>query len=608
MNGNIFGDRYRIEEKIGAGGMAEVFRAFDTTLNRTVAVKILHPQYAGEQNSIDRFKREAQAAANLNQPNIVNVYDWGAEGKTYYLVMEYLEGQNLKDVISSRGALPPNMIIEIGRKVAAALQAAHNNSIVHRDIKPHNIFITDQNEVKVTDFGIARSIAANVTQTSTVLGTAHYLSPEQAQSEEVGAASDIYSLGVVLYEMATGRVPFEGDSPVSVALKHIQQNAKWPSELNPDLPANLEMVIRKAMAKEPSKRHHSAADLSEDLRKCALGMPIQHAVAENENDQTMVLPKIESETSSTGDDEPKPRRWWIALLAAALALVFVGSAVGTSALLNNMTRYKVPKLSGLTEKQAKKALGLSKLKLKVARSVFHETVGAKLIIDQDPAAGEELRSGETVTVRVSRGKEMRKIPDLTNKILNQATFDLSRLGLNIGEIRREFSDTITEDYVIIQDPPIGRTVAKGTYINLVISRGARPIQTPNLIGKGASEAQAIIENEGLISAKLEEFDEDEEAGVVITQSPAAGVPVDRGGTVTITVSKGPDLIGVPDVTGLESTAAKSKLENAGFSVTMSESVSAPDAHGRVVTQEPEGGAKARKKSSVTIWIGTEPDP
>lgn len=581
--------------------MAEVYRAFDTTLDRTVAVKVLHPHYAGEEDFVARFRREAQAAANLNQPNIVNVYDWGAENGTYFLVMEYLVGRNLKEVITSEGPLEPAKVVDIGRQVAAALQAAHKHEIVHRDIKPQNIIITDEGEVKVADFGIARSMAGNVTQTASIIGTAHYLSPEQAKSDRVGAASDIYSLGVVLYEMLTGRVPFVGDGPVAVALKHIQETPKMPSELIDDVPEELEAVINRAMAKDPAHRYRSAAELRDDLTRLAAGMPVRNA-AVDESDLTMVIPK----PLVPDEDREKPpgRGLKIAGLVFLLIALFIGSAFATNMALTRMAKIRLPDLAGLTVREARDLLG-DELKLKT-QETFDPKVAKGLIIKQSPDAGTELGRGRTVTVTFSKGTELVAVPGLRNKILNQASLAISKAGLEFGSIRRDFSETIAEDYVIVQDPPAGGRVAKGTFVNLVVSKGPRPQKTPNVSGKGIGEAKAIIANEGLTAVVQEAFDDDVPAGEVITQSPAAGVPINKGETVTISVSKGPKLFDVPDVKGDSQGDAKQKLEDAGFTLKVDESVSEPESYGLVVTQSPEADSQVEKGSLVTIWIGKEP--
>lgn len=605
MNEKIFGGRYRLEEKIGVGGMAEVYKAFDTTLDRTVAVKVLHPQYAAEEDFVARFRREARAAANLNQPNIVNVYDWGAENGTYFIVMEYLVGRNLKEVIAAQGALTPKQVIDIGRQVAAALQVAHKNGIVHRDIKPHNIMLTDDGEVKVTDFGIARSASSNATQTGAILGTAHYLSPEQAGGNDIGAASDIYSLGVVLYEMLTGQVPFTGEGPVAVAIKHIQEEPPPPSRINNNVPAKLEAIVIKAMAKDPAARYHSAADLREDLSRCADGLPVRAApVIDSENDRTIAMPRPVRERPQRPSGGRRAGK--IAAFVIGLALLFAASAWATTFFLGRVAKNVVPSLEGKTFAQAEDLASKNKLKVRIGAKVFDEKTASGLIIDQDPGAGEKLPEGGVISVRISKGKDLVSVPDLTGKFLNDAMRTISTLGLSVGPITRDYNESVEEDYVISSDPAVDARVSKGTNINLLVSRGPRPLKVPLLIGKTAEEARSTLASLGLVIHTEETNDDEVEAGRVMRQDPAQGVSIARGESVAVTISKGPLLVSIPSVVGANEDAAKAQLQDAGFVVQVKDGVSGPALYGKVITQKPEADTSARKGTTVTIWVGREP--
>ncbi len=605
MNNNkTFGGRYRIEEKIGVGGMAEVYKAFDTTLDRTVAVKVLHPQFAAEEDFVARFRREAQAAANLSQPNIVNIYDWGGENGSYYIVMEYLVGRNLKQIIADQGPLAPNLAADIARQVAAALQFAHKNGIVHRDIKPHNIVITDDGEVKVTDFGIARSSASNVTQTGAILGTAQYISPEQAKGEEVGAATDIYSLGIVLYEMLTGRVPFDGDSPVAVALKQVQEEPVSPRELNPNVPAELEAVTAKAMAKRPADRYRSATELRDDLGRAAQGLPVRTGGA-SDSEMTAVLPRPIRPEHGAGEERPR-RAGRVAAFVLALALLFAVSAWATNYLLGRMPTREVPALAGKTLEEAARLAQKSRLKIKVGERVFDEKTPAGRITGQTPAAGEKLATDGVISVIVSKGKDLVTVPDVTGKFLNDAMRIISNAGLRVGATPGDFNDQVDEDYVISHDPA-GRTrVAKGTYVSLLVSKGPRPLKVPLLVGKTIDEARSTLSSMGLDIHTDEVNDDEVETGRVIRQDPAQGVGIAKGESVSVTVSKGPSQVTVPSVVGLGEEAAKAQLQDAGFAVQVKNGVSGSDLYGKVITQKPDGESSAKKGATVTIWVGAAP--
>lgn len=600
MSKKIFSGRYQILEKVGSGGMAEVYRAFDTTLNRTVAVKVLHSQYAQEENFVTRFRQEAQAAANLNHPNIVNVYDWGAEGETYYIVMEYLVGRNLKEIIETQAPLPLSLIIDISRQVASALSFAHRRNIIHRDVKPHNIIITDDGEVKVTDFGIARSGTSTLTQTGSILGTAHYLSPEQAQGGEIGVASDLYSLGVVLYEMATGKVPFEGESPVAVALKQVHKAPLPPRQLNPDLPASLESVILRAMSKHPEDRYRSAEELREDLGRCAQGLPVQNVIPDGE--KTVVIPRVAP--VRTTPPEKKRSRVWLALVL--LFLLISGVSAWAITYYLRVTTTVVPKIVGEREDKAREILQKKKLKFKIGKRVFSSKVAVGLVISQDPAPGGKVKVNSTVAANVSRGREKISLPKLVGKSLDQATFAIAKADLNIGDIRRQYSEEVKEDFVIEQDPIAGTRVPKGTFVNLLVSKGPRPLKVPDLTGKTAPEAAAILGQMNLSMTKTEEFDDGVESGRVIRQNPSPGTSIEQGETVNIVVSKGPELVKVPNVIDLTEAEAKTQLEGLGFVVQVNQGISPPSSYGKVVSQNPEPEKEARKGSTVIIWVGQKP--
>lgn len=589
--------------------MAEVYKAFDTTLDRTVAVKVMHSQFAADEDFVARFRREAQAAANLNQPNIVNIYDWGSEAGTYYIVMEYLVGRNLKQIINEDGPLPPNVAIDISRQVAAALQFAHKNGIIHRDIKPHNIVMTDEGEVKVTDFGIARSMASNVTQTGAILGTAQYISPEQAKGDEIGAASDIYSLGVVIYEMLAGKVPFNGDSAVAVALKQIQETAPPLKELNKEVPDSLAAIVAKSMAKNPADRYQSAVELRDDLERAAEGLPVlANRETLSDSERTVVMPRPAGARSAGEPAKGKRNPWRIAAFIVLLLLLFAGSAWATSYYMSKIARNDVPDLSGKTLDEARTLAADNKLKVRVDERVYDDKVAAGLIVVQTPSEGEKMPDGGIIYVNLSRGKERVSVPDLEGKSQNQAMRIISDLGLRVGDITRDYNGRVDEDYVISSEPAFGAGVAKGTSISLLVSKGPKPLKVPLLVGETADEARSDLAALGLI-INVEEVNDDEvEVGKVISQDPAQGVPITKGDSVAVTVSKGPLTVSVPSVVDLDEETAKTTLQEAGFNIQTKTAVSGPKQVGKVVTQKPEAGTSANKGAAVTIWIGSAPNP
>lgn len=603
MDGTTYGGRYQIIEKVGSGGMAEVYRGFDSTLGRNVAIKVLHRQYAQEPGFVARFRHEAQAAAGLNHPNVVSVHDWGSEDDIYYLIMEFLNGRNLKEIIGERGPLSLELIVDIGRQVAAALQYAHKHNIIHRDVKPHNIFITDDGEVKVTDFGIARSGSSTLTQTGSVLGTAHYLSPEQAQGEEIGLTSDVYSLGVVLYEMATGRVPFEGDSPVAVALKHVHEMPTSPRSLNPDVPENLDSVILRAMAKHPADRYQSAAELREDLGRVTEGLPVNRVSPGG--DETVVIPRVTSRAPAQAAPPSRSRApVWLAV-GTLLALLLATASWGVMAYVRT-TNTKVPELVGKTETAARKAVKKSQLGLRVSGREFSDTVPKGEILAQSPDGGGQVPVGSVVSITVSKGKERIVVPALLRMTREQATFALAKANLSLGTIRREYSEDVEEDTVMDQAPSPGTRVDKNYPVDLWISRGPQPLKVPDLVGKTVDEALGLLRQQGLIVQRADQFDE-AAAGTVIDQSPADGVPIKRGEAVSITVSRGPETVEVPDVSGKLEAQAKAELEALGFTVVVKTGVSKPLEYGKVVNQNPAGKSQVRKNATVTIWVGAPAD-
>jgi eukaryotic-like serine/threonine-protein kinase len=542
----VLADRYEVEELLGQGGMARVFRGTDRVLNRSVAVKVLSPQFAGDDQFVARFRREAQAAAALNHPNIVSVYDTGDQGDVHYIVMEYVEGRTLRDAIRQEGPILPERASEIAQAVARALSSAHEAGLVHRDIKPGNIMLTRDGEVKVMDFGIARtSTGDTLTQTAAVLGTASYLSPEQAQGTAVDARSDIYSLGCVLYEMLTGRPPFTGDSPVAIAYKHVREDPVHPSNLNPDVPPSLDAVVMKAMAKNPENRYQTADELRQDLERASAGLPTVATPLLLADPTEVVTHQPEGTAVMTGvppDQEPeRKRRWWIAVLVILLlAALGVAAYFLVQALLPpEPTGVQVPNVVGETEDDATQTLEDAGFEVEVERE-FNDDVRRNEVFEQDPEAGERLERGETVTITVSRGERQVEVPDLEGQTVGEAQGTLADANLELGSVTNEASEA-EEGTIIDQDPGPGEQVQPGSPVNVTVSSGPETVVVPNVVCQDIDEAQATITGAGLgFDVTGERFSDECPEGTVAEQNPGGGAEVVRGTTVRVKESQGPE--------------------------------------------------------------------
>ena len=541
----VLGNRYEIQQVLGEGGMAKVFLGTDRVLSRTVAVKVLAPQYAEDQQFVARFRREAQAAAALNHPNIVSVFDTGSNGNVHYIVMEYVEGKTLQETLREESRLTPERSIEIGEAVARALSAAHAKGLVHRDIKPGNIMITREGQVKVMDFGIARATTSDtVTQTAAVLGTAAYLSPEQAQGETVDHRSDIYSLGVVLYEMLTGRQPFTGESPVSIAYRHVTEDPVPPSRLNPDVPEALDAIVMKAMAKSPDDRYQTAQELIDDLRRAAEGMPVA-AAAVLPGATTQVIDRASHTQVMTGpieeemEEEPGRRVGWIVFWTLLiLAVLGLASFFLVRALMSEPEPVVVPNVVGFNRAAAVQTLEDEGFEVEVRRQV-RDDVPADEVFRQDPEAGAELDEGALVTIFVSRGARLVEVPRVVGLSQEDAQQAIEDARLVVGFVGQEASDQ-PEGTVISQDPEAETEVEEGSAVNIVVSSGPETVAVPNVVCDPADDARAEIEGRELLyQEEGDEFSASCEAGTVARQDPEGGAEVGPGSTVRVWISLGP---------------------------------------------------------------------
>lgn len=560
MIGRTFNNRYTLLERVGIGGMAEVYRAEDKVLGRTVAVKIMLPQYAADPTFTKRFRQEAASAANLQSPYIVSIYDWGQDDDTYYIVMEYLRGTDLKTAIQERGTINQRKAAEIGSQVAQALSVAHASDIIHRDIKPQNIMIQPDGNIKVMDFGIARAGDAGLSQTATVLGTAHYVSPEQAQGKDLTGASDIYSLGVVLYEATTGQLPFDGQDAVSVAVKQVNEIPAPPSSINPNLDPNLEAIIMKAMEKDPERRFADATEMRHTLNDFLAGRPINlgedisglktqvmggvapvagTAVMDPVNRAEGATTRIDGTSRYAADDEggtQKGNRGKIIAGVIVAILAIVAIAAGVMALGGNQDTAAVPDVTNKPIAEARAEIEAAGFTVGTETEVFNTEIAAGNVVGTNPQAGEQAPVGSTIDISVSKGTEQVTVPDLKNKTPDEAQKALTAAGLNGQQGDAVFSDDVDEGNVASQDTAAGSTAYKGDTIVYHLSKGTEEISIPNVQGLDFETARDRLQSAGF-SVKLQWVDDDADESIVISQSRTGTAP--RNTTITLTVSNGP---------------------------------------------------------------------
>lgn len=546
MIGRMLGNRYEILEKIGEGGMAKVYKARCHLLNRIVAIKILRPEFAVDEEFVKRFRRESQAAASLSHPNIVSIYDVGQDGDIYYIVMEYVKGITLKNmIIENKGPLGITQAVDITMQVARALDHAHKNHIVHRDIKPQNILVTEDNIVKVTDFGIARAVnGSTLTYSGDVLGTAYYFSPEQARGGITDEKTDIYSLGIVMYEMLTGKVPFEGDSPISVALKHIQENIIPPSKFNNKIPKQLEDIILKATKKNLTLRYQNAGELLKDL-ETFLRNPSELKIKDfEENNKTKVIPSGEIEKLNRiykNEDKRKIKNKTLktAGIVLLILLLLASLSYGTILVLNNIFKASdvvVPNIVGMSFNQASKTLADYNLKIEISDEKYSDKP-ENTILSQDPSKATTVKSGSTVFVVVSKGKQFLVVPNVINQDYQDAKIQLENAGLK-ANIIEQYNDKFPLGFVFDQNPRQGVQVEYNTTIDLYVSKGIEPATVPNLVNMTLDNAKSALENAGLKLGKvIYKETNDVSDDVVLEQSVPANTEVQKGASIDLIVSK-----------------------------------------------------------------------
>ena len=555
IEGKLLGNRYEIIKKIGNGGMATVYKAKDKVLKRNVAVKILRDEFTTDEEFIKRFEGEAQSAARLTHANIVSIYDVGVEGNLYYIVMELIQGKTLKEIIlEEEGPLPWKWSLNVAIQIASALEVAHRNNIIHRDIKPHNIIITEDGVAKVTDFGIAKAVSnSTITAFGTTIGSVHYFSPEHARGGFTDAKSDIYSLGVVMYEMLTGRVPFDADTPVSVALKHMQEEPEEPIELNPKIPTSVNQIIMKALQKESSMRYQSATEMLVDLRK-ALKDP-EGDFVEEEYDPTAKTQKIDTsmyrgmdknsnKNNKKGKKEGKLKTFIknhkVLSSIIGLILLFVISLGGTMLFLNitNPPEVEMPSVVGLSQDEAKQEIENVGLKFEVEKEEYDKDVPEGYIISQDPSYVEnynKVKKGSTVKVVVSKGQEKTTVPKVVGMQKDEAIKALEDSKLKV-EVVEETSKKVEEGYVISQETDPNTDAFAGDTVKIHVSTGTEKVTVPDVVGKTQAEAKKALEAQGFVVSITNAEDSSKDSGIVLKQSLDSGKSVEKGTTITITVN------------------------------------------------------------------------
>jgi beta-lactam-binding protein with PASTA domain len=590
--------RYLIQNRIGSGGMADVYCAEDTHLGRRVALKVLHRRFAQDQEFVERFRREASAAAGLQHPNVVGVYDRGAHDGTFYIAMEHLPGRTLKEIVSAEAPLAQERVVDLGTQILQAAGFAHRHGVIHRDFKPHNVIVDDHGGAKVTDFGIARAGASEMTETGSIMGTAQYLSPEQAQGHAVTAASDLYSIGVMLYEMLSGRLPFEGDSAVSVALKHLSEPPPPISQFRPDVNPAIESVVMAALAKDPAHRWQSADDFADALQ--AAGAQLEPgAPAPQDTAAFAPIPVVAPEPAPAVREE-RHRRWpWftIGLLVLALAAFLIYLAV--AGLTATETR-EVPRVVGMQLLEARDRLERAGFEVEETR--VRSEAPFDQVVDQDPNPREEAEEGSTIVLEVSGGPGTVRVPTVRNLPVGVAIDELEDAGLR-PQVDRRPSDSVQEGRAIRTVPSAGEEVERGERVQLFVSSGPELVTVPDVVGLSRESAEAAL-SDAELEVVTEEQESEEPEDDVIAQNPAAGSEVERGTTVTITVSTGIEEVTVPNVVGLAARDARSQLRAEGLVPVQREvDVTDPAQDGAVVEQRPVAGIQLQEGRQVIVVVG-----
>jgi eukaryotic-like serine/threonine-protein kinase len=612
----IIDGRYRVISRLGSGGMADVYLAQDQLLGREVAVKVLHHHFAEDHEFVERFRREASSAAALSHPNIVGIFDRGEWNGTYYIAMEYVAGRSLKTIVREQGPLEPALAIDIVIQILRAARSAHRRGVIHRDLKPHNVILDEEGRARVTDFGIARAGASDMTLTGSIMGTAQYLSPEQAQGFAVSASSDLYSIGVILYELLTGAVPFEGETAVAIAFKQVSAEPRAPSELNPSLPPSLDAVVLHALAKDPAQRYADADELIAALQRERDALPalagapaavahVYHAPppAHPGTGSLLLAPAGAGDYEPGDAGPPTDHRRRRALLWTLAALVLIAGVVLALLLTQSSKSVSVPDVTGQTEQTA--GASLRSAGLNPVPSLASSTkVASGLVISQSPVPGSIAKKGDSVKIVVSGGPASKSLTNVAGLTAAKAAAKLRKAGFKTTT-KAESSKTVEAGLVIGTEPPAETEVQEGHLITLLVSSGPAPVRVPDLAGQSQEAAEATLTNSELaVGTVTKRVSSTQAAGTVLAQSPTVGVSVHAGDKVNLTVAQAPKEVEVPNVVGAAEAAAVAALKHAGFKVKSEPHATTEQSQvGVVLEQSPAASGKARKGTTVTIAVG-----
>ena len=632
--GKKFNGRYLILGNIGSGGMANVFLARDLILDREVAIKVLRYDFLNDQSAIRRFQREMLASTELVHPNIVTVYDAGQEGETQFLVMEYVKGMDLKRYIQTQYPIPYGRIVDIMQQILSAVALAHQHRIIHRDLKPQNILIDESGTVKITDFGIAVALSeTSITQTNSMLGSVHYLSPEQARGSMATNQSDIYAIGIILYEMLTGKVPFDGESAVTIALKHFQEEIPSVRLYDRHVPQSLENVVLKATAKDPIDRYQSAEEMSADLATALdpsrLNEPAWHPA--NHVEETKVLPNLTEQMPSVApavevttppekdieekpkpaknkDQKPKSKKKWLFLGIVAVLVVGI-AAIAFSVLGGGKNEISVPDVSNLSESAARSKLQEAGLKAAgQTEEITSDKIPEGKVVKTNPEAKAIVQKGREVVLYISTGGRKIKMKDYTDMEYKEAVEALVKLDFKESKIKKkeEYSDTVEKGKIISQTPEANSEVTPDkTSVKFVVSKGAKPIKISDYVGMTINEALLDLANNGINESQVKQTQQesDKEAGTILSQTPSAGSSVTPGNTmIYFVVSSGPNEVSVPDFTGMSKSEAQNAAKEAGLTANFEEDYDNQVPAGQVICSNPSAGEKVKKNSSVTVTL------